>query len=603
MGSGRRRRQTVNRYYGGGMIRWPLYLIRLTLWALTWPLRRLRKTPDYIVVELRPGTPFLAPPVGFFRRLMRSKQGPSLHAVEAGLKHLATVPSVRGIVVLLRPGNFGVAKAESLHRSLLAFRNAGREVVVWTKSLDLQRLHIASAASRIVLAPGGSVGPLGMHREMRFLRGSLDALGVSLDVIGSGPHKSAYDSFTKTGPSPEALEMMNWLFDDIYGTTTSAIAKGRRTPEPRVHEWVDEGLLTDRRALEAGVVDAIAGETQLFRDLAVNTKPPRLGLWSQVGAIIAEPPLRPGRSSIGLIAVHGAIVDGPSKSAPLGLPGTGISNRTGDETVVAQCRRMAKDRRIKAVVLHIDSPGGSATASESMADALEALAERKPVVASMGAMAASGGYYVATAAQHVFTHRATLTGSIGVIMAKVVATGLLGKLKIATHDVARGGHAGIFSSARPFSEAERALLLAHMSRTYSLFTERVAAARGISLEALEVFAQGRVWTGGQARSRGLTDEIGGLHDAIAVAATLADLPPDAPLRWAGSGRWTSPAVVKEPQAEGAGEQAMRQLLGVVEATRWLSQGNPMALSEILGPDGLDGTSPPTVVHGDYETLF
>jgi protease-4 len=244
-------------------------------------------------------------------------------------------------------------------------------------------------------------------------------------------------------------------------------------------------------------------------------------------------------------------VDGRSRRAPfkppLRLPLL-FEDQCGDLTVVQQARALAANRRVGAVVLWVESGGGSSTASEAMASALAALAGRKPLVAAMGSVAASGGYYVATPAATVFAQPGTLTGSIGVLAGKVVVGGLLDRLLVHRVVVQRGQHASMSSSDRPYSEPERRKLLEAIQRSYQIFLERVAAARGREASELEPVAGGRVWTGQQARERGLVDELGGLGRAVAEARARAGLRADAQLREASTGKRELPPALATPPA-------------------------------------------------------
>jgi protease IV len=249
-------------------------------------------------------------------------------------------------------------------------------------------------------------------------------------------------------------------------------------------------------------------------------------------------PDRPG-PAVALLRIEGMIVDGRSRRSPLRpplAPPVVLQDQCGDLTVVEQARALALDRRVGAVVVWVDSGGGSATASESMAAALAALGRRKPVVAAMGSVAGSGGYYVTTAAARVFAHPGTLTGSIGVIAGKLVAGGLLDRLLLGRELVVRGEHSAMWSSEAPFTDAERRKVGELIDRSYRLFLQRVADARGRPVAEIEPVAGGRVWTGSQALRHGLVDELGGLDRALAAARRLGGLPANAPVREARHGR-------------------------------------------------------------------
>jgi protease-4 len=238
-----------------------------------------------------------------------------------------------------------------------------------------------------------------------------------------------------------------------------------------------------------------------------------------------------------------------------------LQRRAGDLTIAQQARRLAQDRRVAAVVLWVDSGGGSSTASEAMSSALSALAARKPIVAAMGSVAASGGYHVVTSARRVFAQPGTITGSIGVLAGKLTMGGLFDRLLVQREQVVRGEHAAMFGLEAPFTDEERARLRGLIEHTYQQFIERVAKARGLPLDGLNAIAGGRVWTGRQALERGLVDELGGLERAIAHARALAGLKDAAPVREARPGRDLGPASAGATTALAYALEAARSLNG------------------------------------------
>src|SRR5262249_52760975 len=320
----------------------------------------------------------------------------------------------------------------------------------------------------------------------------------------------------------------------------------------------------DEEVLVAGAVDAVLAEEAL---------PARLGgevvSWGAARRRLPSPrPVRPGRI-VAMLRIEGLIVDGRSRRAPLrpplGLPLV-FQDQCGDLTVVEQARALAVDRRVGAVVLWVDSSGGSASASEAIAAALSGLARRKPVVAVMGAVAGSGGYYVTTPAQKVVAHPGTITGSIGVVAGKLVTAGLMERLLFHREQVIRGEHSAMWSSDQAFTDVERSKLGELVDRSYRLFLERVAAARGSSLADIEGVAGGRVWTGRQALDRGLVDGLGGLERGIATAGRLGGLPAGAPVRERRGGRRELEPV--PATAAAVLEHALRALAALNQAGVW-----------------------------------
>lgn len=545
-------------------MQWVVHVLRWLVWALGRLRRRLRRPAPYVSFLLESPPPQLPPPpIPWWRRpFMRRVL--SLQVLARQLRAVAADPRVRGVVVHLRPMAMPQAQAEALAELLTELRAAGKRVVCWSSSYTNSTYRVACAGDEVLLQPGGSVGPLGLRREYAFFAEALQRVGVEADFVQVSPYKTAADMLARSGFSPEAREMANWLADAAFDDLVGAIAAGRGLDLQVARSLVDGTPCTDREALELRAVDAVVSEEELPAHLGFG-----LQTWQQARRrLLLPPPTRPGRW-VGLIRVEGLIVDGrsrrPPTASPLPIPLL-FEPQCGDLTVVEQARRLAADRRVGAVVLWVNSGGGSATASEAMAAALAVLARRKPLVAAMGPVAASGGYYVATPAARVFAQPGTLTGSIGVLAGKLVAGGLLERLWVRREVVSRGAHAGMFAPEQRFSDEERSRLRAHIERVYELFLERVSAGRGRPASELEPVAGGRVWTGRQAAERGLVDELGGLEKALAEARRLGGLPPDAPLREVAAAR--HPPAPSGPMGA-ALVQALSAMAALNQSTVWL----------------------------------
>jgi protease-4 len=431
------------------------------------------------------------------------------------------------LVLHLRPVPLPPADAAALAGLLTELRGAGKRVVCWATGYTAGTYQVACAADEVLLQPGGVVGPLGLARPYLFLKDTLTSAGVEADVIQVSPYKTAGDMLARSTFTPEAREMADWLADSELAERAATIAAGRRLDQAQTHALLDESPYTDTRALELGAIDATCSEEALPDRLGSEPVP-----WDGVRRRLWRPrPIPPG-PCIGLLRIEGAIVDGQSQhppvSPPVPLPLL-LQERAGDLTVVQQARRLARARRVAAVVLWIDSPGGSATASEAMASALQVLADRKPLVAVMGAVAGSGGYYVATPARRIFAQAGTLTGSIGVITTKLAVGGLLRRLLVGYQVIERGTYSGMEDPSRTYTEAERVKVREIVDRLYGLFLERVAKSRGRPVADIEPIAGGRVWTGRQALDHGLIDELGGVDRALAEARRLGGVRDDAPL--------------------------------------------------------------------------
>ena len=495
--------------------------------------RRLKSPPDYVVFTLEGAYPELPTPrPGFLQR--RLFPGPVLSLRELGeqLHAVRQDPRIKGVVLNIRGLNLPVAQAQTLRDLVLQLGSSGKRVVAWSSSYDNARYYVATAAGEVLLQNGGSASPRGPRAGFVFLAEALERAGVKADFVQISPYKSAADHLTRSGMSDEAREMSNWLMDGYYDDFLQAIASGRNVESAAAGDLVDGAPYTDLQALGAGVVDGLVSEEDLPAHLAAGGKPARLAYWSTARRRVLRPsPSFPGRY-IALIRVEGVIVNGrsqrPPGRPPLPLP-LAFNPRAGDITVVQQARTALMDRRAAAVVLYVNSEGGSASASESMAAALEKLAAAKPLIAAMGPVAASGGYYVCTPAQWISAQPSTLTGSIGVLAGKFVTGALWDKLLFRRESIYRGQQADFDSGERPYSDEERQSLTEDIHRVYDVFLDRVMASRRMSREEVDAVAGGRVWTGRQAQERGLVDHLGGLEDALAKARQEAGLHPRAPV--------------------------------------------------------------------------
>jgi protease IV len=507
---------------------WVVYAVRWVVWGSGSLVRRWRSGPAWIHIVVEGPLPAFEPPrEPLWRRFLTPRPGPSLRQLGARFRRLAGDDRARGLVLHLRPVPLASADAAAMAELLVELRGAGKRVVCWATGYTAGTYQVACAADEVLLQPGGVIGPLGLARTYLFLKETLTRVGVEADVIQVSPYKTAGDMLARRTFTPEAREMADWLADSELAVRATAIAEGRRFEDAQAQALLDGSPYTDTVALELGAIDAICSEEDLPDRLGSEPVP-----WDAARRRLWRPRPTPPGPCVGLLRIEGAIVDGQSQHPPISPPvplPLLLQERAGDLTVVQQARRLARARRVAAVVLWIDSPGGSATSSEAMAAALQALAKRKPLVAVMGAVAGSGGYYVATPARRIFAQPGTLTGSIGVITTRLAVGGLLQRLFVGHQVIARGAYSGMEDPSRPYSEAERAKVREMIDRLYSLFLDRVAKSRGRSVEEIEPIAGGRVWTGRQALERGLVDEFGGVDRALAEARHLGGVRDDAPL--------------------------------------------------------------------------
>lgn len=433
-------------------------------------------------------------------------------------------PGVRGIIIRLGASPFSLGQVEEVRELVDQARASGKPVVVFLdEEAGNGAYFLATAADRIYLHPAGELGLTGLSAETLHLRGTLDLLGVEPQFFRRGQYKSAVETYTRREPSDPASEQMNALLDDFDGRFVAAIAAGRNLTEDRVRAIIDEGPYPASRAVQLGLVDGTLYETDL-EDMAED-------FFASGVRLDDEYHLDEGTSGwknprrIAVVVVDGTITGGESTGP--GLLGGGS---TGAKTVVQALEQAREDRTVKAVVLRVDSPGGSSQASDEILHAVQALKEEgKPVIVSMGGTAASGGYYIAAAADVIYAQPTTVTGSIGVYGGKFSTAGLYEKLGLSSTLYTRGRRAGMWSTSRPFDAQEELAMDQLIDETYQQFKSRVAEGRQMSMEQVEERAQGRVWSGTRALQNGLVDETGGFFDAVERARIEAGLKEGAPV--------------------------------------------------------------------------
>ena len=465
-------------------------------------------------------------------------QTASIRSLVARIDRASTDTEIDGVALSFDAFVGGKAQLEELRAALARVRAAGKPVFIHAIALDTTEYQLASVADRLSLEPNGDLLLTGLYGESLYLKGLLDKLGVASDWVQSGAYKSAGELFGRTGPSPAADANLNWLFDSLYQSLVAEIADGRGLPRTQVQERIDRGPYTAAQALEAGLIDAVETRPQFMQAMKDRLGPMLLvenrygrernqadinpenpfaifGIFAQM---MAPPPPTRG-DTIGVVYIEGPILSGYRGGSFFGADSGAFSGN-----IRHALERAAKDPAIKAVVLRIDSPGGSAVASEEILAAARALVGSKPVVASFGNVAASGGYYVACRADRIFADRQTITASIGAIGGKLVTTGLWDKLGVAWVPYRRGANAGFLSSSATFTASERTRMEELIHEVDSIFRGHVADGRaGRLVRPIDEIAGGRVYTGAQALDLGLVDEIGGVTDAIQWAAAQAKL--------------------------------------------------------------------------------
>jgi len=422
---------------------------------------------------------------------------------------------VKALVITPVGGGALWAQLQELRAAIEDFRTSGKKVTAYLESGGAQEYYLASVADRVVLMPAGQLDLTGLATYELFFRGTLDKLGVRPDLLHIGDYKTAANTFTERGFTKAHLEMAQSLNRDWYDELVRAIAASRKRTVDEIRKVIDDGPYMADGAKKAGLVDQLLYEDQLDDERPIaGTQKLEQATYSQ--AHVSLGPAHAG-GRIALLYATGTIASGRSN-----FDG-GFGNVLGSDTFVDWLRKIRADSSVKAVVVRVDSPGGSAIASEVIWRELMLTREKLPVVVSMGDVAASGGYYIAVPAHAIVAQPGTLTGSIGVVTGKFVLDGAFEKIGLGTGSVSDGKNAEIYSPFRAFNPAERAKVEEQMQATYELFLSRVVEGRKSTRAKIDAVAQGRVWTGHQARERGLVDEIGGLERALQLAKQKAKI--------------------------------------------------------------------------------
>jgi protease-4 len=441
---------------------------------------------------------------------------------------------VRAVLLTLGEPSLNFAQAQEVRDALVELRKAGKKTFVYSDSYDTVTYTLATGATDVCLMEGGEIMIPGVGMEAMFYKGLFDKLGVQADYVQIGEYKGAEEPYTRTTASEQLKGEMNKLAAAMYDQIVDGISQNRNLPPESVKQMIDDTMMPAKVAKERGFVDHLVDFHQLKElitsemgnglDIDSSFGQPRreqldfsnpLALLSSMGKRQQEASAKP---AIALVYAEGTIVDGDGGESILGG-----SSGVGSATIRKALRRAGFDENVKAIVIRIDSPGGSAQASEVMWQAARAVAGKKPVIVSIGSMAASGGYYLASAGDYIYADPSAIVGSIGVVGGKFVMKGLYDKLGLSTDTFTKGRNAGLFSSNQPFDERQRRLVTNWMKNTYDQFTQRVMTTRTGKIKDIDQVARGRIFLARQAKELGMVDEIGGVQAAIAYAANKAGL--------------------------------------------------------------------------------
>jgi protease IV len=530
-----------------------------------------------------------------------------LREAVSALHRAAEDRRVAGLIARVELPAAAAGPVQELREAVAAFA-AVKPSLAWAETYPgTLSYYLASAFGEVWMQPAGTVGLIGFATNALFLRDALDKAGIEAQFVARGEYKSAINLFTQDRYTDAHREADTRLLESLRGHVWQAIADSRNIGQDTLDGLADQAPLLRDIAVESGLIDRVGFRDEAYARIAelVGAKgispesgdadgddgPPRLYLSRYARATGPGGPARPSipgrgsKSTIAVVTVAGSIVSGRGGSRlPFG------SSNAGADTIAAGLREAAHDDSVSAIVLRVDSPGGSVTASETIWREVKKARERgKPVVASMGAVAASGGYYVAMGADAIVANPGTITGSIGVLTGKLVARDLKDRLGVGSDAVRTNANADAWSVNAPFTPEQHAQVEAEADLFYNDFVQRVAQGRHLSVEAVEAVARGRVWTGADAFEHGLVDELGGLRAAVRRAKVLAGLDEDAKVRlvgYPGSSVWdflrpqpsSQPAAASLPDALGA--LITQSVVGIIEqAQRSLTGASVLWLGE------------------------
>jgi protease-4 len=455
------------------------------------------------------------------------------------LDRLANDKAMSGVVLKIRNPDIGPGKVREVREAISRVRKAGKKVTAQLESAASPDYLVACACDEILMPESGEIMIPGVRAEVMFYKGLFDLVGIQPDMMQVGDFKGAAEPYTRTEMSAEFRKQYEVVLDDLYNQMVEIIATDRTLDPAKVRELIDVGIFLPADAKAAGLIDEVVYDDELKSRLAKKLEVEKVDIADNYGKakvntdfsgmtgmfelfnLMLGDKSTPGMSNnkkLAVIYASGMIMSGDSMGSLLG------GQVMGSDTIVKAIRQASEDKNVIAIVLRVDSPGGSALASDQIWRALQQC--EKPVVASMGDVAASGGYYISMGCDKIFAEPGTVTGSIGVVGGKLVLKGLFDKIGLKTEVISRGKNSGILSEMTAFSDSERSAWKKMMDEVYRQFLTKTAAGRKMDLAKLESLAGGRIWTGRQAKDAGLVDEIGTLRDAIAEAKKLSGHKPE-----------------------------------------------------------------------------
>ncbi|MCC6908982.1 MAG: signal peptide peptidase SppA [Phycisphaerales bacterium] len=459
---------------------------------------------------------------------------PTVRHMTAMIQDAAESDDIAALVIHLKDFQCGFSQVLALGAAMDDVRAANKRVHVFSENYGPMELLLGASADEVIMQTGGAVSFPGLYSEELYLADALGLVGLQADMVQVGDYKGAADQMARSSASPEWSQNIDALLDDLWAQMGERLREGRHLDDAQWQRVLDEGWSADaKQARSLGLIDthldildlkdhvaSQCGTDRVTLDLGPETDELQMDMtnpFAMMAMLMSEPDHTPTRPTVAVVHIDGPIVDGESTEGGL-FGGASVGSRTVREAL----KRIEDEDLIKGVVVRIDSPGGSAIASEIIWQGLRRLAEHKPVFVSVGSMAASGGYYIAVGGDRIYVDPASIVGSIGVVGGKIVTGGLFEKINIGVTARARGPHAQLMSSTQPWDDSQRAMVRAEMKKIYDLFTSRVAAGRGNKVD-LSKIAEGRLFTGRQAIGNGMADGIADFDQTIGMLAAKCGL--------------------------------------------------------------------------------
>jgi protease-4 len=455
----------------------------------------------------------------FFSSIFNETVPVSLMDLQTALRRAAEDVRVHAVLLDISNTQGSFSTMTALRRSLDAYRASQKPLYVSLNDGNTSLYFLATAGNKINLSPLGGLSITGPAFQLAYFASALDKLGLQFEVVRAGKFKSAMESFVQNAPSPETLEMYGALEASLRGTVATAIASNRKHSVAEVNAWLKRSIFTSQEALTAGLVDRVGYLPAWKDELKEETKAQRfveLRPYLKGSGHLDEPRISKGPEAIALIEAKGEIVSDTRNN----------SEQIAPPYMIQQLQWAAEEEDVKAVVMRVESPGGSALASDLIWDEVRKLAEKKPVVVSMGAVAASGGYYISAPATMIVAEPTTITGSIGVIGGIPKGLNIADKWGVNFYMVTASDRKDYLNFATKSSEEDKELIRASIKQTYDAFVQKVAAGRKQTPERIYQIAEGRVYTGADAVTMGLVDRLGGFAEAVRAAKELAKLDPE-----------------------------------------------------------------------------